>query len=47
MGILYSNLIIRATARGGVCIYYKEPLVIRGLNISHLVESLFCEITIK
>ena len=30
--------------RGGVCIYYKETLPIKFLNISNLNECLVCEI---
>ena len=32
--------------RGGVCIYYKEPLVVKMINISYLQECLLCEVMI-
>ena len=35
------------TKRGGVCIYYKEPLAVRLVNITSLPECLVCELTIK
>ena len=31
------------TKRGGVCIYYKESLVVEMINISYLQECLLCE----
>ena len=35
------------TKRGGVCIYYKESLVVRIVNITSLTECLVCEVTIQ
>ena len=35
------------TKRGGVCIYYKEPLAVCLVNITSLPECLVCELTIK
>ena len=35
------------TKRGGVCIYYKESLSIRIIDISNLTESILCQITIN
>ena len=31
--------------RGGVCIYYKETLALKGISIPYLNESLLCEVT--
>ena len=35
------------TKRGGVCIYYKESLVVRLVDITSLPECLVCEVTIQ
>ena len=35
------------TERGGVCIYYKESLAVRLVDITSLPECLVCEITIQ
>ena len=35
------------TKRGGVCIYYKEPLAVHVVNITSLTEGLVCEVTIQ
>ena len=35
------------TKRGGVCIYYKEILAVRIVNITSLTECLVCEVTIQ
>ena len=35
------------TKRDGVCIYYKESLAVRILNIISLTECLVCEVTIQ
>ena len=35
------------TKRGGVCIYYKESLAVRIVNITSLIECLVCEVTIQ
>ena len=35
------------TKRGGVCIYYKESLSVRIIDISNLTESILCQITIN
>ena len=35
------------TKRGGVCIYYKESLVVRLVDITSLPECLLCEVTIQ
>ena len=35
------------TKRGGICIYYKESLAVRILNIISLTECLVCEVTIQ
>ena len=35
------------TKRGGVCIYYKESLVVRIVNITSLTECLVCEVTMQ
>ena len=35
------------TKRVGVCIYYKEPLVVRIVNINSLTECLLCEVIIQ
>ena len=32
------------TKRGGVCIYYKESLAVRIVNITVLTECLICEV---
>ena len=53
----YKDLIIEAynliqsdrpnnTKRGGSCIYYKESLVVRIVNITSLTECLVCEATL-
>ena len=34
------------TKRGGFCMYYKESLVVKIINISYLQECLLCEIMI-
>ena len=34
------------TKGGGVCIYYKESLVVKITNISYLQECLLCEVMI-
>ena len=34
------------TKRGGVCMYYKESLVVKMINISYLQECLLCEVVI-
>ena len=34
------------TKRGGVCMYYKESLVVKMINISDLRECLLCEVMI-
>ena len=34
------------TKRGGVCMYYKESLVVKMINISYLQECLLCEVMI-
>ena len=33
--------------RGGVCIYYKESLGVRIIDIPNLTESILCQITIN
>ena len=33
------------TKRGGVCIYYKESLPVRTINLSYFEEALLLEIT--
>ena len=35
------------TKRGGVCIYYKESLAVRLVDITSLHECLVCEVTIQ
>ena len=35
------------TNRGGVCIYYKESLGVRVVNITSLTECLICEVTMQ
>ena len=35
------------TKRGGVCVYYKEYLAVREVNITSLTESLVCEVTVR
>ena len=35
------------TKRGGVCIYYKESLEVRVVNITSLTECLVCEVTMQ
>ena len=35
------------TKRGGVCIYYKESLAVRLVDITPLHECLVCEVTIQ
>ena len=35
------------TKRGGVCIYYKESLGVRIIDIPNLTESILCQITIN
>ena len=35
------------TKRSSVCIYYKEPLVVRFGNITSITECLICEVTIQ
>ena len=35
------------TKKGGVCIYYKESLSVRIVNIPSLTECLVCEVTIQ
>ena len=35
------------TKRGGVCIYYKESLAVRIVNITSLTEYVVCEVTIQ
>ena len=35
------------TMRGGVCIYYKESLTVRIVNIPSLTAYLVCEVTIQ
>ena len=32
------------TKKGGACMYYKESLVVRMINISYLQECLLCEV---
>ena len=34
------------TKKSGVCVYYKESLVVKMINISYLQECLLCEIMI-
>ena len=34
------------TKRGGVCIYHKESMSVKVLNLSHLPECLVCEVSI-
>ena len=34
------------TKRGGVCIYYKESLIMKTINICYLQECLLCEVII-
>ena len=34
------------TNRGGVCMYYKESLVVKMINISDIQELLLCEVMI-
>ena len=34
------------TKRGGACLYYKESLVVKMINISYLQECLLCEVMI-
>ena len=33
--------------RGGVCIYYKESLSVRALNLTNLSECIICEVSIQ
>ena len=33
--------------RGGVCIYYQEPLALKVTPIPHLNEILLCEVTVE
>ena len=35
------------TKRGGVCIYYKELLSVRALNLTNLNECIICEVSIQ
>ena len=35
------------TNRGGVCIYYKDSLAVRVVNITSLTECLICEVTMQ
>ena len=35
------------TKRGGVCIYFKESLAVRLVDITSLVECLVCEVTVQ
>ena len=35
------------TKRGGVCIYFKESLVVRLVEITSLPECLVCEVTLQ
>ena len=35
------------TNKGGACIYYKESLSVRIVNIPSLTECLVCEVTIQ
>ena len=35
------------TKRGGVCIYYKESLGVRIIDIPNLTESILCQVTIN
>ena len=35
------------TKRGGVCIYYKESLSVRALNLTNLNECIICEVSIQ
>ena len=34
------------TKTGGVCMYYKESLVVKMINISYLQECLLCKVVI-
>ena len=33
--------------RGGACIYYRECLAVRAVNITSFTECLVCEVTIQ
>ena len=44
---LFLNDHLSNTKRGGVCIYYKESLVSRVVNITPLTECLVCKATIQ
>ena len=35
------------TKRGGVCIYYKESLSVRALNLTSITECIICEVSIQ
>ena len=35
------------TKRGGACIYYKELLSVRALNVTNLSECIICEVSIQ
>ena len=35
------------TKRGGVCIYYKELLSLRALNLTNLSECIICEVSLQ
>ena len=35
------------TKRGGVCIYYKESLSVRALNLTNITECIICEVSIQ
>ena len=50
--IIYGYKLIRAdhpsdTKRGGVCIYHKESISVKVLNISQLSKCLVCELSIQ
>ena len=33
--------------RGGVCLYFKENLMLRRLDLSYIAQCLLCEVTIE
>ena len=33
--------------RGGVCLYFKENLILRRLDVSYIAQCLLCEVTIE
>ena len=35
------------TKRGGICIYYKETLSVRALNLTNLNECIICQVSVQ